>query len=283
MTKKHVIALGNFDGVHIGHQKLLETTVTESIKLNAVPAVWSLKYENRQYITTIPEKVELLKSFGIQTAIFEEFKNVCEYSPERFVKEILIDKFNCVTAVCGFNFRFGQNRSGTADTLRSLINCIIISPVTYNDEIISSTLIRSVITNGDMEHVREILGHPYSVKNTVIAGKRLGHKIGVPTANQTFPEGQIIPAYGVYCTRCTIDNITYDCVTNVGVKPTVAILNQVICETHIIGYNGILYDSVLKIDFYKYLRSEKKFDSLDELKQAIDCDIKKAEEYFKND
>jgi len=283
MVKKHVIALGNFDGVHIGHQKLLETTISESIKLNAIPAVWSLKYENRQYITTIPEKVELFKSFGIQTAIFEEFNNIREYSPERFVKEILIDKYNCVTAVCGFNFRFGHNVSGTAETLRRLINCVIVPPVTYNNEIISSTLIRELIADGDMEHVRKILGHPYSVKNTVIAGKRLGHKIGTPTVNQKFPEGQIIPAYGVYCTRCTIDNVIYDCVTNVGVKPTVNISDQVICETHIIGYNDDLYGEKLKIDFYKYLRSEKKFDSLDELKRAIDSDIKKSEEYFKNE
>jgi len=134
-----------------------------------------------------------------------------------------------------------------------------------------------------MEHVRDMLGHPFSFVNTVIAGKRLGNKIGVPTINQTFPAGQIIPAYGVYCTRCKIDGVTYNCVTNVGVRPTVDNSNLVTCETHIIDYDGDLYNKTLKIDFFRYLRSEKKFNSLDELKQAIDLDIKKAEEYFKND
>ena len=285
-----VIALGNFDGVHFGHRKLLETVVTESIKSNAVPTVWSLKYENKQYITSIKEKIKLFESIGIKIAIFEEFNNIYEYSPDKFVREILIDKFNCRTAICGFNFHFGHNCVGTSDTLDELMrvykrNCIVIPPVKYDNEIISSTLVRKLISDGDMEYVRNVSGHPFSVENVVISGNRIGHKIGVPTINQIFPAGQIIPAYGVYCTRCKIDNITYNCVTNVGIRPTINISEngpQVNCETHIINFNEDLYGVELKVDFYKYLRSEKKFDSLDGLKKAIVFDIKKAEEYLKN-
>lgn len=287
-----VVALGNFDGVHIGHNELLRVAVTESKMYNIPSAVWSLKYNRNDYpvpyLTDIREKVHLFETAGIDMAVFEDFASIRDYSPERFVKEILIARLNCVTAVCGFNHHFGKHGAGNADTLSQLMNdhgrkCIIVPPVIYDGEPISSSRIRNYIINGDMEYVTQLLGRPFSIKLTVIGGNQIGRTLGMPTINQIFPDRHIIPANGVYCTRCDIDGATYNCVTNVGTRPTVTGGDpHIICETHIIGYNDNLYGRKIKVSFYKKLRDEKKFTSLDELKNEIANNIKEAGEYFKD-
>lgn len=287
-----VITLGNFDGVHIGHSELLKSAVNESKSINASSAVWSLKYKRSDYVipylTDIREKVSLFESAGIDIAVFDDFDTIRDYSPEQFVDEILIKKFNCITAVCGFNFDFGKNRTGTADTLAKLMNergrkCIIVPPVIYDGDTVSSSRIRNHIIGGDMEYVHKLLGRPFSIRLTVISGNQIGHTIGMPTINQIFPYHHIIPANGVYCTRSDIDGTIYNCVTNIGTRPTVAGGDShIICETHIIGYSGNLYGQEIKVSFYKKLRDEKKFNSLDELKQTVTANIKEADEYFKN-
>ena len=287
-----VITLGNFDGVHIGHQALLKTAVNESAADNICSAVWSLKYNPAEYpvsyLTDIREKISLFESAGIDMAVFDDFDAVKDYSPERFVDEILIGRFNCVTAVCGFNYHFGKNGAGTAETLNRLMTergrkCIIVNPVMYSGETVSSSRIRSHITNGDMEYVQALLGRPFSIKLTVISGNRIGRTIGMPTINQIFPDRHIVPANGVYCTRCEIDGKVYNSVTNIGTRPTVTDSDiHIICETHIIGYDGDLYGREIKVSFYKKIRDEKKFVSLDELKQTITANIKEAEHYFEN-
>ena len=287
-----VITLGDFDGVHIGHNELLKTAVNESAANNIRSAVWSLKYNHSKYpvpyLTDIREKISLFESAGIDMAIFDDFESVKDYTPERFVDEILIEKFNCVTAVCGFNYHFGKNGSGTAKTLTRLMTergrkCIVVNPVMYDSETVSSSRIRNHIINGDMEYVQALLGRPFSIKLTVISGNRIGRTLGMPTINQIFPDRHIVPANGVYCTRCDIDGIVYNSVTNVGTRPTVTGGDaHIICETHIIGYNGDLYGREIKVSFYKKIRDEKKFASLDELKQTIAANIKEAENYFEN-
>ena len=287
-----VITLGNFDGVHIGHDELLKCAVSESKTNNICSAVWSLKYNRSEYpvpyLTDIKEKVSLFESAGIDMAIFDDFDAVRDYTPERFIDEILIGNFNCVTAVCGFNFHFGKNGAGTAKTLNRLMTergrkCIVVNPIMYDGDTVSSSRIRAHIKNGDMSYVQALLGRPFSIELTVISGNRIGRTLGMPTINQIFPDRHIIPANGVYCTRCDIDGNIYNSVTNIGTRPTVTNGDShVICETHIIGYDGDLYGREIKVSFYKKIRDEKKFESLDELKQTITANIKEAERYFEN-
>lgn len=287
-----VIALGDFDGVHIGHRELLNLAVSESKKRDVLSAVWSMKYNRNDnqvlYLTDTHEKIGLFEDAEIDMAVFEDFDVVKDYSPEMFVNEVLIKKLNCITAICGFNFHFGKNGAGTADTLSQLMaeqgrDCIIVPPVMYDGETVSSSRIRNLIANGNMEYVHILLGRPFCVKLTVINGNRIGRTLGMPTINQIFPEQHIIPSNGIYCTRCDIDGKTYDCVTNIGTRPTIQDGDMnIVCETHIIGYDGNLYGREICVEFYKKLRDETKFNSLDELKDAIVNDIKEAGNYFKN-
>ena len=284
-----VITLGKFDGVHIGHRELLRCAAYESKRDNICSAVWSLNFNrDTSYLTDTAEKISIFESAGIDMAVFYDFDAVKDYSPERFVDEILIGKLNCVTAVCGFNFRFGKDRSGNAETLTTLMNdrgrkCIVINPVMYDGETVNSSRIRHCITSGDMEYVQSLFGRPFSIKFPVIGGNRIGRTIGMPTINQVFPDRHIIPANGVYCTRCDIDGKIYNSVTNIGTRPTVTGGDsEIVCETHIIGYAGDLYGREIKVSFYKKLRDEKKFASIDELKQTITANIKEAEDYFEN-
>lgn len=287
-----VIALGDFDGVHIGHKKLLDLAVSESKKKGVLSAVWSMKYNRNDnhvfYLTDIHEKINLIESAGLDLAVFEDFNILKDYSPERFVSEVLIGKLNCTTAICGFNFHFGKNGAGTADTLSQLMaehgrDCIIVPSVMYDGLTVSSSRIRSLISEGNMEYVHILLGRPFSVKLTVISGNRIGRTLGMPTINQIFPERHIIPSNGIYCTRCKVDDKVYDCVTNIGTRPTVQDSDMnIVCETHIIGYDGNLYGREICVEFYKKLRDEIKFNSLDELKDAIINDIKEAGNYFKS-
>lgn len=291
-----VITLGNFDGIHIGHIALLKAALEESKRLNAVPTVWTLKYGRGEYkmpyLTDINEKIDFFNEFGIAAVISEDFDTVRGLSPEEFTEDILINKLRCVSAVCGFNFNFGKNGSGNAAVLRDLMfsygkNCIIVPPVVYDGNIVSSTLLRKLILSGEMETAAVLLGRPFSIKLTVISGNQIGRTIGVPTINQIFPDRHIIPACGVYCTRCAVENGgeggVYNCVTNVGSRPTVTGGDpHIICETHIIGFDGDLYGREIKVSFYKKLRDEKKFGSVEELKTVINNDIIMAGEYFNN-
>lgn len=287
-----VITLGDFDGVHIGHLRLINEAVRLSGESDAVSAVWSLKYNREQYkmpyLTDIDEKLELFRKNKIGIAVFEDFNEISNLSPREFVRDILIGKLNCRTAVCGFNFHFGKNGKGDADKLKSLMNeydrdCVIIPPVMFDGELISSTLIRTSIIRGDMELTNRLMGRPFSINLTVISGNKIGRTLGMPTINQIFPDMHIIPANGVYCTRCYVGGIRYNCVTNVGTRPTITGSDEnIVCETHIIGYDGDLYGRKIKVEFYKLLRRERKFDSLENLKTAIKNDIKNAEEYLNN-
>lgn len=278
-----VIALGNFDGVHVGHAELLKAAVDEADKLEADSAVWTFERRkdiNTPYLTDKDEKIKIFGSYGIDYVMFEEFDSVRTMKPEDFVRDILVSKLNCVKAVCGFNFRFGFMGTGDSNTLSSLIDTVIVPPVEIYGEPVSSTRIRSAIESGNMMLARKMLGRGYSIILKVIGGNRLGRTIGVPTINQIFPNGKAIPKNGVYITRTVIENKVYRSITNIGTRPTVSGSSEhIICETHIINFDGDLYGKNICVEFCDYRRNERKFDSLDELKNVIALDIKAAWEY----
>ena len=279
------IALGNFDGVHRGHQKLFELAGEKGHKKVA----WTFTTLAKPglvvpYLTDMKAKLSLFKEYGLDYAIFEEFESVRELDYICFAQKYLVENFSPARVVCGFNFRFGHKGVGDAKTLRHLLSEIgvdvdVMQPVFRHSKTVSSSAIRVAVMLGDMDGAFDLLGHPFSVNFPVCHGKELGRKLGIPTINQNFPEGHIIPRHGIYACTASVDGNIYIAVTNIGTRPTVS-GNYVNCETHIINYSGDLYDKEVKIDFYGYLRDEMRFSSVDELASQIRKDVESAKDFF---
>nr|MBQ4318868.1 riboflavin biosynthesis protein RibF [Clostridia bacterium] len=282
-TQKTVIALGNFDGVHIGHALLLRTAVETAERLGALPTVWTFERHSFSppYITDSRERALLFEKNGISHAHFADFEALRSYSPERFVDEELIGRHSCAAVVCGFNFRFGQGGSGTADTMRLLcekrgLECIVCGAVEYGASPVSSTRIREALTLGDTEAVHAMLGRHHSFELPVVGGRKVGRSIGMPTMNQHFPEGMLIPRHGVYAGFVTLDGKRQACVTNIGTRPTFGDSEALTCESHLLDYRGDLYDMNLRLTLVKFLRPEMKFESPTQLVEQIERDIEQC-------
>ena len=277
------IAIGNFDGVHIGHRALLDRLCAEAEARGLDTAVWCFAEPPSAFLPggavpqliTLEEKLSLFAEAGIDWCILGDFAVLRDYSPEQFAREILIGDCACRFIVCGFNFNFGARGQGTPDDLRGFFPdaCAVVEAVSLDGITVSSTAIRSAIATGDMPAVEAMLGRPWSISLPVLHGKALGRTIGVPTLNQHFPAGQILPAFGVYATLCDIDGRRHPAVTNVGIRPSIDDGSAVTCESHILDYTGDLYGRTLRLEFHRFLRPEQKFSTLDALKDAIAEDI----------
>lgn len=285
------VALGNFDGVHAGHTALILKAAEIAKEKGIRSAVWTFADGKAQLpnkpgalaITTLEERLSLIASLGADYAILESFEDVRDLTPERFVKELLIEKCRAEWAVCGFNFRFGVGGAGNSDRLCELMQpmgCTVVPPVYVNGEQVSSTLIRGYIESGDMKKASELLGRPFFIDSTVTHGKALGRTIGIPTINQSFPEGHIVPKKGIYACTVHAEGEKYMGVANVGIRPTVDSDGGINCETHIIGYSGELYGEAVRVEFFERIRDERKFDGIDELKKQIEKDIFFTKQYF---
>ena len=277
------IAIGNFDGVHIGHRALLDRLCAEANARGLATAVWCFAEPPSAFLpggavpqlVTTEEKLALFAEAGVNRCILGDFAALRDYSPARFAREILARDCGCRFIVCGFNFTFGARGQGRADDLRTLFPdaCAVVDAVSLGGTTVSSTAIRAAIAAGDMPRAAAMLGRPWSVSLPVLHGKALGRTIGVPTLNQHFPDGHILPAFGVYATLCAIDGRLYPAVTNVGIRPTVDDGEAVTCESHILDYTGDLYGRQIRLEFHRFLRPEQKFASLDALRAAIAGDI----------
>ncbi len=286
------VALGNFDGVHEGHAALIREAVAYAKAHGIKSAVWTFangaatlpNKPDTQCITGVRDKLALIASLGVDLAFLEDFDTVRGLSPERFVNEQLIEKCGAVCAVCGFNFRFGAGASGNSETLRALMSprdCIVVPPVYIGGRLVSSTAIRALIESGDTEGAAGMLGHPFFINTPVVHGKHLGRTIGIPTINQNFPAGYVIPRNGIYACEVGIGGKRFPGVANVGIRPTIENdTHQMNCETHIIGYSGELYGKDVKVSFFRYLRDEMKFADVDELGAQIRRDIENTLAYF---
>ncbi len=288
------LILGNFDGIHLGHLELIKNAIAEGKRLGLKVGVWTFEEhtmntlfpKKNAYLTSTEEKNDIFTENDLDYAIYEDFLSVRNYTPEEFVDIILTKKFDCRLAVCGFNFRFGNNRTGTPEILGELLkktgrNVIVTDAVCTQEGIISSTAIRDAIKAGQIEKANSMLGRPYSINLPVVHGKHLGRTLGIPTINQAFPSDKIKLKNGIYASTCLVDGNTFMGVSNVGSRPTVNNdVEDINCETHIIDYDGCLYDQRVKVSFYKRLRDEQKFDGMEELKEAIEKDIFSVREYF---
>ena len=294
----NAVALGNFDGIHRGHQKVLRPILPASLAegsrcLQIHSTVVSFQPHPRQFftgqskklLTPIEEKVKILENLGIDQLVLLPFdRQLAALNPQQFVEEILVARLQVKKISVGEDFRFGRDRSGNVCSLEKIaakfsIETSIASLQNDRDQLrISSSLIRQALEEGQIERANQMLGRNYSLVGVVIRGQQLGRTIGFPTANLKLPESKLIPRQGVYCVRVSLDGDTdlVRGVMNVGYRPTVVGKKELSVEVHLLNWSGDLYDRTLTVELIEFLRSEQKFASLDELKAQITRDCQAA-------
>ena len=294
---KRVIALGFFDGVHLGHGALLSRVGEVSRAAGLTPAAVTFDTHPDQLVMGSPvplinspaDRAELMRSeYGIRDVIVAHFDDRMMKMPwEDFITEYLVKEHGAAHLVAGHDFHFGYMGRGNPERLKAKcaelgIGCDIIPKVEKDGITISSTYIRTLIRQGEMERAAEFLGHPHLLTDMVAHGKKLGSTLGFPTVNLHFQPGVIVPAYGVYATMVTLANGSrYLAVTNIGVRPTVDRDGAVTVEGYLLGgFHGDLYGQTVRMEFYKFLRGERQFASLEELRVEVCQNAQQTEAYF---
>lgn len=294
--RERVIALGFFDGVHLGHGALLRRAAEEAKKRGCESAVFTFDRPPKEVITGIPcplinspeDRAELVKRlYGIDEMIMVPFDDEMRTTPwDRFVTDILVGRYGAVHLVAGHDHHFGHRNQGSPELLREKctelgLGCDIIPAVTIDGVTVSSTHIRKLLEEGDVETARAFLGHPHVLTQTVGHGRQLGRTIGIPTANLVAPPHVLLPKRGVYAAKITLpDGRAFGGVTNVGVRPTVNNGQDVTVEPWILDFDGDLYGQAIRVEFFRRLRDERKFESLDALRSQIETDAGKTREAY---
>ena len=284
---KTAVALGYFDGLHLAHTTILEKAAAEKSD-GIIPFVLLFDEHPQHFISSaaVPsllqneKRDEILKDMGIEKYTVS-FAAIRELSPESFVKDILIEKLSAAFVVCGYNYRFGKNGAGTADTLRELagkygMGFYMCPEMKHDGSPISSTRIRALIEEGAVKEAAAMLGRPFCFASPVFKGDRRGRTMGFPTINQYLPGGFAVPRFGVYVSEVAFAGKTYTGVTNIGSRPTFG-EGTVRSETYIIGFSGDLYGETPEIRLLEFIRPEMKFASAEELSAQIEKDKKRAE------
>ena len=284
-------ALGCFDGVHRGHRLLLDETVRLAAGNGTVPAVFTFAGElpgvkPGAQLTSAEERLSLFEAAGIRLVLETPFPEISGESPEAFVRDFLRGLCRTETAVCGFNFRFGAGAAGRGRDLRSLMrrwggDARILPPFLYGDEPVSATRIRRALAVGLPEAAADMLGRPYGLTAPVEHGKALGRTWGLPTLNQRFPAGAVLPRRGVYACRCLAEGRWLSGVCNVGVRPTVESGSSANCETHLLDFRGDLYGQTVRTELLSFLRPEIRFSTPEDLRAQILRDAEAAEAFFR--
>lgn len=259
--KRIAVAIGDFDGMHRAHRTVV--TGADEVIVYCVNNKFSLLQKSifeRRFPNTV----------------FADFNEIKNMDGSEFIEKIIMDKFGAGMVLCGFNFRFGKNASWSALDMRNYLEdrdvwVRILEHLDFEGEPISSTRIRKAVAEGDIEKANEMLGYNFTFESEVIEGDKRGRTIGFPTINQHLPDGLIAPKYGVYESRALIDGRAYKAFTNIGIRPTWRV-DIPLAETHIFDYSGDLYSKIVRIELIRYLRGEKEFSSVNELKEQLDYD-----------
>ena len=292
---KRAIALGFFDGVHLGHAALLERTKQRAAEIGALPSV--LSFDVHPDTLVFGREVPLINSaigreeiirrcFGIDNVVFIHFNQHVMHMPWQDFAASVVDELQAAWVVVGHDFSFGWRGEGTPEKLRSFcagrgVGCDVIPPVMLDGRVVSSTYIRTLIERGDMEEAARWLGHPHTLADTVRSGYHLGSRLGAPTINMFFPDGVLVPRHGVYAARVFLENgESYPAVTNIGVRPTVSEGNRVSVESHLLDYEGNLYGRQARVEFHAFLREERRFDDMAALGRQIRRDAEAARAWF---
>lgn len=289
------VALGFFDGLHLGHIEVIKRALGHAHKNKAKSLVFTFnnatmlpKFNTRENIISYEMKLELLEKIGVDYVFAPDFATEKDLTAEEFVVQVLKSTLNARFVACGYDFHFAKGGSADSADLKQIcekhgIEVCVVPAVSVDGKIVSSTDIRELIRSGNVKKANELLGYELTYILKVVHGKRIGRTLGFPTINQFIPQGNIVPRFGVYKSWTQVGAVNYPSVTNIGVKPTIEADEGEIrlpnMETHIIGYEGDLYDLSARVVLREYLRGEQKFANLDELKAQLELDKRKALEF----
>jgi riboflavin kinase/FMN adenylyltransferase len=290
-----VLALGNFDGLHRGHLKIIERVKRGAAEHGGIAMAMTFDPHPPRVVRpdkappllmTIDQRLEALDKEGIRAIAVVRFTTeLSQWEPETFVRTVLVEWLRVSEVWVGANFLFGHDRSGNFTALRTLgqrygFRAEKIDPVRYKEFVVSSTRIRRLVAEGRVDEAAALLGHPYVITGTIVEGRRRGRELGFPTANlQTANE--LMPPHGVYATTLDVDGVVHAAVTNVGVNPTFGDGADTTVETHVLHYDGVeLYGQRVHLGFVQRLRDERRFHDADALRAQIEADCRHAERLF---
>lgn len=295
---KRAIALGFFDGVHLGHKALMERAKLRARENGAVSSVFTMDVHPDSIVSGTPVPLitanagrneEIKRIGGVDEVIFAHFNDeMMHLGWQEFIRELLVKRFNACWIVTGENNHFGYRGEGTPEKLQQEckklgIGCDTVENVEIDGILVSSTYIRTLIASGEMERATRFLGHPYTISGPVRHGRRVGRTLGVPTVNLALPPEMQAPPYGVYASRVFIDDTAYLAATNIGLKPTFVDGGAPTIEPHLLNFNGDLYGKFVRIELCSFLRPERRWETIEELKQAIAGDIQQTVSFFAKD
>ena len=274
------IALGLFDGLHLGHMAVIDTMLDKARQSALTPVVFTFTgapTAKGGRLLSGPMMESLLAQRGVRRMICPDFEEFCELTPHNFVSEVLHGRLGVAQVVCGYDFRFGKGAAGDLDTLHDLcsqfgIAVQVVQAVMIDGAPVASRSVRALVASGDIPKASLLLGRPFAIDFEVTKGRGLGRTIGFPTINQQFPADFALPRFGAYATTTLLEGRSYRSITGVGLKPTVG-GSQPMAETFIQGFEGQLYAQRVPVEFHKFLRPEKKFESIDALREALECDM----------
>lgn len=283
-TGKSAVTFGKFDGLHRGHQKLVERVKAFEKQQGVKSALCAFDMNGRQILMTKEERKERLQDvdYLVNCPFSDEFRHM---EAEEFISKIIKGVFHADYVVVGKDFHFGYGQKGNADFLKEYMNkydyhAVVVEKERYHGREISSTYIKEVVRDGDMELARTLLGYHYGVNGVVERGERLGRTLGFPTMNVLWPQEKILPPLGVYVSRVSIDGNWYQGITNVGVKPTVSDSGRMLAESYLFDYSGDAYGKKVRVELLKFHRPEIKFQSIEAMKERVKKDIHYGENYF---
>mgnify|MGYP003347005464 CR=1 FL=1 len=289
-----VLALGNFDGLHRGHLKIIERVRRGAAEHGGIPMAMTFDPHPPRVVRpdkappllmTKRQKLEALAQAGVRAVAVVRFtRELSHWDPETFVRTVLVEWLHVSEVWVGSNFLFGHDRSGNYSSLRTLgqrygFRAEKIDPVRYKEFVVSSTRIRRLVTEARMDEAAALLGHHYYLDGQIVEGKRRGREIGFPTANLE-TNNELLPPRGVYATTLEVDGVVHAGMTNIGVRPTFGDDPRTTIETHVLGYDGDLYGRDVRLAFVQRLRDERKFDDVDGLRAQIETDKRRAERLF---
>ena len=279
---KNAVAIGYFDGMHRGHMSVLRQALEQAAGYSLSSAILTFDMSRTRSpgkgsrdLTSAGFRQKKAEELGFDYYIDLDFASISDMTEKEFVSRILgRGCLNAAVVVCGENFRFGKGRSGDVKSLRRLcgpygIRVVSVEPLLYGGDAISTSRIKKLIENGDVATAAKLLGYPYFIEGTVVEGNRLAHTLGFPTANMDLSPSLVCPRRGVYLSRTEVDGQQWKSITNIGVRPTVTEDVIPVCETHLVDFEGDLYGKELKTELFKFIRPEKQFSSVEELKETV--------------
>ena len=280
-----IVCIGAFDGVHLGHQELFKKTKDlnqefDIVTFDVLPKIYF--NDSLSPLVSKIERIEIFKTFMPKNLIYLNFEQFNKISSKEFCK-FLAENLKIRKIVVGKDFKFGQNRSGDINSLIDYFgedNVYLLDDFLINNEKVSSTKLRYYLSSGEIDRANNLLGREYCLTGKVTEGRRLGSELGFPTANLLLDEEVFLPTYGVYYGIVEVDKKKYNCITNIGLNPTVDDEDSVKIEAHILNFNDDIYQEEIKLYLKNFIRSEQKFKNIDELKNQVMDDIESVKKYF---